>query len=189
MVEFALVVTFVFLLFVSILQTILFMYAYNTLADAAKEGVRYAIVHGTGYCGNTPGVGGTISCACSGPGTVAAANPTVSCTDTNGTFVVNAILGGGNGTQPCFPTCGWAGLSFQSISSTNSGCVVTPSPNTINVCYDPGNVNTNNPNFLAPCSQPGCLVRVTVSHTYNPLFGLGWPSFTMSAASDGRIMN
>ena len=48
MVEFALVIVFVFLVFLSILQMILLMYAYNTFADAAKEGVRYAIVHGTG---------------------------------------------------------------------------------------------------------------------------------------------
>ena len=57
MVEFALVIVFVFIVFISMLQMILLMYAYNTLADAAKEGIRYAIVHGTG---NTN---------CSGPGT------------------------------------------------------------------------------------------------------------------------
>ncbi len=26
------------------------------------------------------------------------------------------------------------------------------------------------------CNVPGCLVRVTVSYTYQPFFGLGWPS-------------
>lgn len=48
MVEFALVATFIFLIFVSVLQMILLMFSYNTLTDAAKEGLRYAIVHGTG---------------------------------------------------------------------------------------------------------------------------------------------
>ena len=48
MVEFALVAVFLFLLIVSIIQMILLMYAHTTLANAAKEGVRYAIVHGTG---------------------------------------------------------------------------------------------------------------------------------------------
>ena len=64
MVEFVLVITVVFIVFVSMVQMILLMHAYNTLADAAKEGVRYAIVHGTGFCGTAA------SCGCSGPGSV-----------------------------------------------------------------------------------------------------------------------
>ena len=47
MVEFLLVMLFIFILFVSMIQMIMFMHAYSTLADAAKEGVRYAIVHGS----------------------------------------------------------------------------------------------------------------------------------------------
>ncbi len=62
MVEFMLVITVVFILFVSMLQTMILMHSYNTLADAAKEGVRYAIVHGTGLT----------AANCSGPG-----NPSV----------------------------------------------------------------------------------------------------------------
>ncbi|HZP16903.1 MAG TPA: TadE family protein, partial [Terriglobales bacterium] len=110
MVEFALVITFVFLLFVSILQMILYMYAYNTLADAAKEGVRYAIVHGTGS-----GAG-----SCSGPGTATGVTPAVSCTsDPNGTYVVTAVIG--RNRALCGPTCGNAGYSFQNIATTNNG--------------------------------------------------------------------
>jgi TadE-like protein len=45
-IEFALVIIMLFLAVVSILELILFMHTYNVLADAAKEGVRYAIVHG-----------------------------------------------------------------------------------------------------------------------------------------------
>jgi hypothetical protein len=187
MVEFVLVITFVFLLFVSILQMILLMYAYNTLADAAKEGVRYAIVHGTGFCGASVS-GGAISCACSGPGTVASTKPSVSCTDSGGTNVVDAVIGSNGGTSPCTPTCGLANLSFQSIATTNNGCSATTG-NSVNVCYDPSGANTANTNLGAACSQPGCLVRVKVSHTYNPLFGLGWPRFTLSAAATGTIAN
>src|SRR6266566_1317511 len=66
LVEFALTIMFIFLLFVGMLEIIFLMYAYNTLADAAKEGVRYAIVHGTG---NT---------SCSGPG-LPAATPPITC--------------------------------------------------------------------------------------------------------------
>src|SRR6185437_9978745 len=64
MVEFALVLTFIFLLFISMIQVILLMHAYNTLADAAKEGVRYAIVHGTG---NSNCSGPSTSSTCSSP--------------------------------------------------------------------------------------------------------------------------
>src|ERR1051326_8262423 len=91
MVEFALVITFIFFVFVGILQMILLMYTYNTLADAAKEGIRYAVVHGTGF-----GAAG-----CSGPGTVASVTPAVTCTnDPNGTNVVTAVFGGAT----CYPT-------------------------------------------------------------------------------------
>lgn len=31
-------------------------------------------------------------------------------------------------------------------------------------------------------------VRVTVSYPYQPLFGLGWPTVTVNAAAEGRIM-
>jgi hypothetical protein len=159
MVEFVLVMVFIFIVFVSFLQVILLMYAYNTLADSAKEGVRYAVVHGTGLGPNN----------CSGPG-----NPPVApaCSDSNGANVANWAAN-------------FAGLSFQPITSTNNGCT---NANGINVCYDPNGANTNS-SFGQACSAPGCLVRVTVSHTYHPLFGLGWPSFTLYAAADGTVMN
>lgn len=157
MVEFMLVVVFLFILFVSILQMILFMYAYTTLADAAKEGIRYAIVHGTGYSSVNGGAG------CSGPGDPSS-TPTIACpNDNTGQFVKNVVTN-------------FAGLSFQSVVN-------------VTVDYDPNSANTNNPKFNGPCSAPGCLVRVTVAHTYNPLFGLSWPNFAINAAADGRIMN
>ena len=56
MVEFMLTIVIVFIVFVSMLQMIMLMYAYNTLADAAKEGVRYAVVHGTGLATAPPTV-------------------------------------------------------------------------------------------------------------------------------------
>src|SRR6266576_2444879 len=77
LVEFALTILFIFLLFIGMLEMIFLMYAYNTLADAAKEGVRYAIVHGTG---NTN---------CSGPGTTGP--PPVACSDTTGANVKTVV--------------------------------------------------------------------------------------------------
>jgi len=53
-VEFALTIVFIMVLILSFIEVILFMYTYNVVADSAKEGVRYAIVHGadnTGGCG------------------------------------------------------------------------------------------------------------------------------------------
>jgi TadE-like protein len=178
MVEFALVVVFIFLVFVSMLQMVFLMYTYNTFADAAKEGMRYAVVHGTGL-----GAAG-----CSGPGTVASVSPAVTCTDAPGANVVTAVFGA---SPTCYPTCGLAGFSFQSISTTNNLCSPSSGSNVseIDVCYDPGNANSSNPALGSACSQPGCLVRVAVAHTYKPLFGFSWPSFTLYAAADGRIMN
>src|SRR6476659_7121926 len=85
MVEFVLVIVFLFVVFISILQMIMLMYAYSTLANSAKEGIRYAIVHGTG---NTN---------CSGPGTTS-----VTCPDVPGANVKTAVTN-------------FAGLSFQNI--------------------------------------------------------------------------
>jgi len=162
MVEFMIVVTVIFLVFVSMVQVILMMYAYNTLADAAKEGVRYAIVHGTGL-GN----------GCSGPGSVNL-TPAVTCTDSVGSNVVTDVVN-------------FAGVSLQSIGNTNNQCSAATA-GSVNVCYDPNSANTGNSIFGGACSQPGCLVRVTVSQTYTPLFGWG-PSITLNAAADGVIAN
>src|SRR5260370_14752843 len=45
MIEFALVVLFLFAMILSVLEMVMFMHTYSVLADSAKEGVRYAIVH------------------------------------------------------------------------------------------------------------------------------------------------
>jgi hypothetical protein len=66
-VEFALVIVFLMILILSVLELLTLIHTYNVLADAAKEGVRYAIVHGT--LNSTP----------SGPG-----NPCTPCTDIAG---------------------------------------------------------------------------------------------------------
>jgi Flp pilus assembly protein TadG len=58
-VEFALSVVFVFVLILSAIELTIMIYTYSVLADAAKEGVRYAIVHGTGVgAANCSGPGG-----------------------------------------------------------------------------------------------------------------------------------
>ena len=127
---------------------ILLMYAYTTLADAAKDGVRYAIVHGTGASTANGGAG------CSGPG-----GNGITCSDLTGANVQSTVIN-------------FSGLAFQTLTTSE-----------VTVNYNPNNVNGAN------CNLPGCMVRVSVSHNYSPLFGLGWASFTMNAAAEGRIMN
>ena len=155
MVEFVLTIVFLFVLFVSVLQMILLMHAYNTLADAAKEGVRYAIVHGTQ------------NSICSGPSTSSVCPKP----DSSGANVQTVVIN-------------FASLSFQNML-----------PGDVAVNYNPKDQNGTCPNGTkgsctgSGCSDPGCTVRVTVSHTYTPLFGLPWPSFTLNAAAQGRILN
>jgi hypothetical protein len=147
MVEFLLVMVLVFVVFLSIVQMILLMYAYNTIADAAKEGVRVAIVHGTG---NSPS-------GCYGPGNPSASNPPT-CSPGGTSNVQRAVVN-------------FAAMSFQNVTTSD-----------VTVDY-----TTNNP--TGGCSAPGCYVKVSVSHTYTPLFSFSWPSFALNASADGRIMN
>jgi Flp pilus assembly protein TadG len=138
-VEFALTIVFIVLLLVSFLEVILMVYTYIVLADSAKEGVRYAIVHGTG---NT---------TCSGPGTTLT-TPPVTCPDVAGGNVVSAVKG------------------YAKYSLHNPAAItVTPS-------YPDG------------VSAAPSRVRVVVSYPYQPFFGLGWPTVTVKAAAEGRIM-
>jgi Flp pilus assembly protein TadG len=111
LVEFMLVITFLFIVFVSIIQTVLLMYAYTTFANSAKEGVRYAIVHGTG---NTN---------CSGPGTTGP--PAVTCSDTTGAIVQAAVVN-------------FAGLSFQNIQASNVTVDYNPNGANGTACNVPG---------------------------------------------------
>ena len=59
LVEFALVVLMWMIMVLAIIEMILFMHTYNVLADSAKEGVRYAIVHGAN---NSKASGPTCPC-------------------------------------------------------------------------------------------------------------------------------
>jgi Flp pilus assembly protein TadG len=72
-VEFVLVIVFVMFIIFWAFEMLMMLYTYTVIADAAKEGVRYAIVHG---CGNT---------TCSGTCTPA-------CGDTNGANVASTVL-------------------------------------------------------------------------------------------------
>ena len=75
LVEFALSIVLVMLLIVGSIELIVMIYTYSVLADAAKEGVRYGIVHGTG-----------LGASCSGPG-----GGGVACTDATAANVTTAV--------------------------------------------------------------------------------------------------
>jgi Flp pilus assembly protein TadG len=60
-VEFALTIIFIVVLLVSMLELTMFVYTYSVLADAAKEGVRYAIVHGSSGTDSSGPASGTAS--------------------------------------------------------------------------------------------------------------------------------
>jgi hypothetical protein len=140
-VEFVLSILFVLLLIFGIIELILLIHTYNVLADAAKEGVRYAIVHGCDFN----------SANCSGTCTLASPSPPT-CSDAAGDNVKN-----------------WA-LNFAKASLHN----VPASAVTVN--YPDGSSDAPN------------RVQVTVSYPYQPLFGLGWPTVTVKAAAEGRIV-
>lgn len=137
LVEFALSIVFVLVLIFGIIELTVFVYTYNVLADAAKEGVRYAIVHGTGVGASN----------CSGPG-----GSGVTCTDSSGTNI-QATVG-----------------KYTTLSLHDSGAM------------------TVTPTFPDSSSVPPSRVRVTIAYNYQPIFGFGWPSVTVNAAAEGRIV-
>jgi Flp pilus assembly protein TadG len=80
-IEFALTIVMLVVLLVGMLELTMFVYTYSALADAAKEGVRYAIVHGAS--GTSP----------SGPSGVAQTSAWGACnsSDSGTDSVVNAV--------------------------------------------------------------------------------------------------
>ena len=138
-VEFALTIVFIMLLLVGFIELVMMLHTYNVIGDAAKEGLRYAIVHGAA---NTAGSGPT--CPCSAIDGAA------------GTGVVKT----------------YAQYSLHDTTAM-----------TVTADYNPGNNNG-----AAACNKSPCLVRVTVSYPYQPFFGLGWPTVTVKAAAQGRIV-
>ncbi len=156
-VEFVLTALFLILLIFAIIELMLMIHSYNVLADSAKEGLRYAIVHGSNSgCPSGPSTAPDIDGPAAPPGTDPGC---VSSVPSSGLYGVVRT---------------YAQYSFHDTSAM-----------TVTVDYDPGG---NNPGGAA-CNDPSCLVRITVSYMYQPFFGLGWPTVTLNAAAQGRIVN
>jgi len=145
-VEFALVIVLLIVIVLSMLELILLMHTYNTLADAAKEGVRYAIVHGAGN--STP------------------SGPTCPCTDIDGPAAAPGTIPGYGSGKGVVKT--YAQYSLHNMAGM-----------TVTVTYPD----------TAPANAAPNRVQVIVAYPVHPLFGLGWPTVTVNAAAEGRIMN
>ena len=148
-VEFMLVAVFLMLLTICMIELTMMIYAYSILADAAKEGVRYAIVHG-----NTGGI---------------PSGPTCPCGDIDGPPAPSGTVPGYGSGYGVVRT--YAQYSLHDVTSANMNVTVT---------YP----DSANP----PANKPPNRVRVAVSYPYAPFFGLGWPTVTLNAAAEGRIM-
>lgn len=143
-VEFALVIVFLMILCLGSIELISLVHAYNVLSDAAKEGVRYAIVHGDNN--SIP----------SGPG--------CPCADIDGPAAPAGTLGGNGSGYGVVKT--YAKFVLHDIT----GLTVTTT-------------------YLDASRKPPNRVRVVVAYPYRPFFSLGWPTVTLNAAAEGRIMN
>jgi TadE-like protein len=153
-VEFALVVVFLMILVLSMLELITFIHTYNVLADAAKEGVRYAIVHGAN---NTYQVG-----PCPGG---------LNCNKLDGDPAPP-----GTAAQDPTNLYGVVKTYAQYSLHDTTGMTVTATHLDAATATKPANATPNR-------------VQIVVSYSYKAFFGLGWPTVTVHAAAEGRIMN
>jgi hypothetical protein len=147
-VEFALTIVFTFILILSVLELISLIHTYNVLADAAKEGLRYAVVHGTNN--SVP------------------SGPTCPCADIDGPAAPPGTTPGYGGGYGVVKT--YAQYSLHDMTGI-----------TVTVTY----LDTGNP----PANQTPNRVHVVVAYPFRPFFSLGWPTVTVNAAAEGRIMN
>jgi Flp pilus assembly protein TadG len=101
-VEFALMAVFLILLIVAFIEMVMLLYTYNVLADSAKEGVRFAIVHGAT---NSSPTGPTCPCSsidgAPGTGVVKTYAQYSLHSTSNMTVAVSYNPGGANGASAC----------------------------------------------------------------------------------------
>jgi TadE-like protein len=147
-VEFALIIVFIMLLVLGSMELMSMMHTYSVLADAAKEGLRYAVVHGNNN--STP------------------SGPSCPCADIDGPPAPPGSTPGYGSGYGVVRT--YAQYSLHDLTGL-----------TVSVSY----LDTANP----PANKPPNRVQVVVAYPYRPFFNLGWPTVTVNAAAEGRIMN
>ena len=69
----------------------------------------------------------------------------------------------------------FAQYSLHDVTGTNM---------TVTVTYGPADSPP-----VTPLNKTPNRVQVVVAYPYKPFFGLGWPTITVNAAAEGRIMN
>jgi hypothetical protein len=151
-IEFGLVAVILFVMVFSIIETIFFISTYNVLADSAKEGVRYAIVHGVNNS--------------------QASGPTCPCLDIDGPPAPPGTIPGYGSGYGVVRTL--AQYSVHDVSGSNM---------TVTVTY-PDTATATRASNATPNR-----VQVVVAYPYKPFFGFGWPTVTVNASAEGRIMN
>lgn len=148
LVEFALISVFIMIVLLSMLEMIMLMHTYNVLADAAKDGVRYAIVHGANN--STP------------------SGPTCPCVDIDGPAAPPGTVAGYGSGYGVVKT-----LAQYSLHNMAGITVTVTYPDTA----------------LPPANKTPNRVGVVIAYPVHPLFGLGWPTVTVYAAAQGRIIS
>jgi len=148
-----LVTVMLMILIASMIEMMSLMHTYNTLADAAKEGVRYAIVHGSR---NSCPSGPTNTTAIDGPAAPAGGVPGYCQPDATSQYGVVKT---------------YAQYSLHNISNL-----------AVTVNYPDAATGT------VPKNGAPNRVQVVVSYPYAPFF-FSWPTVTVDAAAEGRIMN
>jgi hypothetical protein len=147
-VEFACVIVLLTAAILAAMELVSLIHTYNVLADAAKEGVRYAAVHGTRN--SVP------------------SGPTCPCADIDGPAAPPGTVPGYGSGYGVVQT--YAQYSLHDMTGIS-----------VSVSYP----DTGNP----PANQAPNRVQISVAYAYRPFFNLGWPTVTVNAAAEGRIMN
>ena len=148
-------------------EVVLAVYTYNVLSDAAKEGVRYAIVHGSNNC-YASGPGGTTQ-TCTGVTAPTLCNGNTAALDSTGANVVTTVN--------CYAQLSLHDISGMTIPTTGTtGCNNIPI-SAGGTCMYPDGTNT-----------AGSRVNVVVTYKYVPFLALPITP-TLTTASQGRIVN
>jgi Flp pilus assembly protein TadG len=119
-IEFLLTSLLIFFLFVGSIELVILVHTYNVLADAAKEGVRYAIVHGSSV------------------DSAYRSGPTCGCLDIIGPAAPTGTIPGYGSGKGVVRT--YAQLSLHDVSSSKMTVTADYNPNGDNgkACNDPG---------------------------------------------------
>jgi len=105
LVEFMLTITFLLLLTVAVLEVADFIYTYGVMADAANEGVRYAIVHGINSgnaAGPSSGTASTPPCTSSNAASASSVTGVTAAVKNFAAFSLHNVNASGNNIYVCY---------------------------------------------------------------------------------------